>query len=99
MLIGYLFVGVVLYWKCCVGRSLVNSTSEPSDENGGGYKNRNILPCDRSTSPPSARSDLQQTLLGEDDWEEDDGENEIRLNDIYLKDELSEIETSKKTIA
>jgi hypothetical protein len=37
--------------------------------------------------------------LGEDDWEEDDGENEIRHNDIYLKDELSEIETSKKTIA
>lgn len=77
----------------------MNSTSEPSDENGGGYKNRNLLSSDRSTSPPSARSDLQQTLLGEDDWEEDDGENEIRLNDIYLKDELSEIETSKKTIA
>jgi hypothetical protein len=96
MLIGYLFVGVVLYWKCCVGRSLVNSNSEPYDENGGGYKNRNILPSDRSTSPPSARSDLQQTLLGGEDWEEDDGENENgHMNDAYLKDELSEIETSK----
>jgi len=90
------FMLVVLYWKCCVGRSLVNSNSEPYDENGGGYKNRNILPSDRSTSPPSARSDLQQTLLGGEDWEEDDGENENgHMNDAYLKDELSEIETSK----
>ena len=99
MLIGYLSAGVVLYWKLCAGKSLVNS-NEPYDENGESYKNRNILPSDRSTSPPSARSDLQQTLLGGEDWKEDDGENETgRLNYEYLKDELSEIETSKRTIA
>jgi hypothetical protein len=98
MLVGYLFVGVVLYWKCCAGKSLVNS-NEPYEENGGSYKNRNMLPSGRSTSLPPARSDLQQTLLGGEDREEDDGEDETRrLNDVYLKDELSEIETSKGTI-
>lgn len=94
MLIGYLFVGVVLYWKCCVGKSIVNS-NEPHEENES-YKNRNILPSERCTSP--LRSDLQQTLLGEEDWEEGEHETGL-LNNVYLKDELSEIETSRRAVS
>jgi len=95
MLIGYLFVGVVVYWKCCAGKSIVNSNEHSHDDNDS-YKNRNILPSDRCTSPPSIRSDLQQSLLEGEDWEESGGDNETGLlNSIYLNDELSEIEANR----
>lgn len=96
MLIGYLFVGVVLYWKCCVGKSIVNRYE--SDGEVEDYKNRKILPVDCRTSPPSSMMDLQQSLLGEDDWEGSGVTNEAGLtNGVFLTDELSEIETSKRS--
>jgi hypothetical protein len=95
MLIGYLFIGVVVYWKCCVGKSIVNR-SEHSHNDNDSYKNQNILSNDHCTSPASIMSDLQQPLLGGEDWEESGGDNETGLlNSIYLNDKLSGIEASR----
>ncbi|KAL7530361.1 hypothetical protein ACHAXR_003447 [Thalassiosira sp. AJA248-18] len=92
MLIGYLFVGVIMYGTFCSGKSIVNASHESEHRD---YKNQNILPGGR-LSPPSGNPDLQQALLEGEDWEEIGESKNGQVKD--LNGELSEIEASKRSL-
>ena len=87
MLVGYLFVGILLYGTFCTGKSVVNETCEFEE-----YQ-RNVL-MDGRKSPTSGNSALQQALLEDKQWE--DSNRRVKNGQgPNMKEELSEIEASK----
>lgn len=56
MLISYLFVGITLYWRFCVGKSLVNKIRLCNEDES--YKNHNLISNDRCNSTLPTTSGL-----------------------------------------